>query len=108
MKEAGFIKIPNRLQIGGTIFDIEFVERTGNTNMGRTDYSATQITIAKNVDMSPASKSSMQGTFFHEVVHAMLEELGEYNLSGDERFVQSLSTMINQITQQIVKENVEM
>ena len=28
--------------------------------------------------------------------------------SGDERFVQSLSTIINQITQQIVKENVEM
>lgn len=53
MKKDGFIKIPNQLQIGGTTFEIEYVDRTGGHNMGQTDYAATKITIAKNVDMSP-------------------------------------------------------
>lgn len=99
------LKIPNQIQIGGTTFDIEFIDRTGGNNMGRTNYASTHITIAKNVDMDVASESSMQGTFFHEIVHAILEELGEYDLSSDERFVQSFSTILNQFTQQMVKEN---
>ena len=105
MKEDGFIKIPNQIQIGGTTFNVEFVDRTGGNNMGSTDYAATRITIAQNVDMSTASKSSTQGTFFHELVHAILEEIGEYKLTSNERFVQSFSTILNQVTQQLIKEN---
>ena len=105
MKKVGFMQIPKEIKIGGENFTVEFVDRTGGNSMGSTDYAATHITIAKNVDMTPTSKSSMQGTFFHELVHAMLEELGEYKLNANERFVQSFSSILNQVTQQIVEYN---
>jgi hypothetical protein len=79
MKKDGSIKIPNQLQIGGTTFDIEYVDRTGGHNMGQTDYAATKITIAKNVDMSPASESSMQGHFFMNLFMRYLKKLVSIN-----------------------------
>lgn len=105
MKKDGFIKIPSQIQIGGTTFDIEYVDRTGGTSMGNTNYTTTKLTIANNVDTSIASDSSKQATFFHELVHAILGELGEYELNDNERFVQSFSTILNHVTQQLINEN---
>ena len=42
------------------------------------------------------SKSKIEQTFFHELVHAILDELGELDLSKNERFVDSFSTLLHQ------------
>lgn len=64
-----------------------------------------RLLLPKTLICPPASESSMQGTFFHELVHAILEEIGEYKLTGNERFVQSFSTILNHVTQQLIDEN---
>lgn len=58
-----------------------YSERTGTINL---------------VSPGPISKSKVEQTFFHELVHAILDELGELKLSKSERFVDSFSALLHQ------------
>lgn len=42
------------------------------------------------------SQERSEQAFFHELVHAILDEMGEVKLSKNERFVDSFSTLLHQ------------
>lgn len=100
------MKKPNKIQVGGTWYEICYPERIEGKLMGTTNYATTQINLAKFVDMDSVSEESVDSTFFHELMHCILGEMGN-ELNNDEAFVQTVSTFFNQITKQLIDANRE-
>lgn len=42
------------------------------------------------------SQDTLDQTFYHEVVHAILDTIGEHELSANEKFVQQFSVLLHQ------------
>lgn len=98
------MKIPSRIQVGGTWYDILLPDRIEGKLMGTTNYVTTAISLAKFVDMDEVSGESRDSTFFHEIMHCILGEMC-HDLNNNEEFVQTVSTFVNQITKQLIEAN---
>lgn len=98
------MKIPSRIQVGGTWYDVAYPDRIEGKLMGTTNYATTAISLAKFVDIDEVSEESRDSTFFHELVHCILGEMG-HDLNGNEEFVQTVSTFVNQICKQMIEAN---
>ena len=98
------MKIPSKIQIGGTYYDVRYPDRLGGELMGETNYANTSISLAKFVDMTEVSEESKDSTFFHEITHCILGEMG-HELNKNEEFVQTVSTFVNQICKQMIEAN---
>ena len=98
------MKIPSKIQVGGTWYDIIYPDRIEGTLMGITNYATTTIQLAKFVDMDEVSEESRDSTYFHELVHCILGEMG-HDLNNNEEFVQTVSTFVNQICKQMIEAN---
>lgn len=72
--------------------------------MGRTIYPSTNIELAKYVELIEVSDESKDSTFCHEIVHAILGEMG-HELNDNEKFVQTISTFFNQVIHQLIEVN---
>lgn len=77
------MKIPSKIQVGGTWYDIVHPDRIEGKLMGTTNYATTAISLAKFVDMDEVSDESRESTFFHELTHCMLGEMC-HDLNGNE------------------------
>ena len=100
------MEIPSKIQVGGTWYDITHPERIEGKLMGMTNYATTTISLAQFVDMDKVSNESKESTYFHELVHCILGEMG-HGLNNNEEFVQTVSTFVNQITKQLIQANIE-
>ena len=98
------MKIPSKIQVGGTWYDISYPDRIEGKLMGTTNYATTIISLAKFVDMDEVSEESRDSTYFHELVHCILGEMC-HDLNNNEEFVQTVSTFINQICKQMIEAN---
>ena len=98
------MKIPSKIQVGGTWYDIIYQDRIEGKLMGITNYATTTIQLAKFVDMDEVSEESRDSTYFHELVHCILGEMG-HDLNNNEEFVQTVSTFVNQICKQMIEAN---
>lgn len=103
-------KIPAFLCIGGQDLWVKEVLRCNDNNLGRCNLAAGEIQIAQTFNSNgdyEVSNSSKQNTFCHEIVHAILDTMGENELSGNEKFVCCFSGYLTEVVQQIVRENVQ-
>lgn len=98
------MKIPEKIKIGGTEYSVEKVPGIPDRLMGDCNYAATTIRLAETIDSITTSSESMRSTFFHELTHAILAEMGS-ELNSNEEFVQTMSTFINQICIQLINYN---
>jgi hypothetical protein len=86
--------------LGATKWKVKEVdELISHTDLGECNIAITQITISKNWKGEKVSKECKETTVYHEALHAMLDTLGYYKLSHDEKFVQSLSVLMQQFEQ---------
>lgn len=101
--------IPATLHIGGQQIDVKEVERCNNNVLGRCNLAGGIIEIARifnsDGDIS-VSESSKQNTFVHEVLHAILDTMGETELNNNEKFVCGCAGYLTEAIQQIVEDNV--
>ena len=67
-----------------------------NTCLGIVHNPIGLIQLAKIYKGKEIPKDSMEQTLYHEVVHAILDELGYSKLSRDETFVQGFSLLLHQ------------
>jgi Zn-dependent peptidase ImmA (M78 family) len=74
------------------------VERRSNDscNLGTCFSPLCLIRIQTIFDGKSIPEESQEQTLFHEVVHAILDDIGERDLSSNERFVQSFSLLMRQ------------
>jgi hypothetical protein len=66
------MQIPEKIKIGGLIYDIEMTKYigAGENCDGEIDFSELKIKIR------PTARRNTERTFLHEVVHALLSNLG--------------------------------
>lgn len=54
------------------------------------------ITIQTKFDGKDIPEDSIEQTFFHELVHCILDDIGEPGKSQNEQFVQAFSVLLHQ------------
>ena len=80
--------IPEIFNVGGQPYEVHKVERCDNNAVGISSYCGGFIEIANIYN-----KDDIQGegnkvnTFFHELIHVILDNMGEKELSANEKFV---------------------
>ena len=84
------MNLPRKLKVGDKWYSIEVVEAMREKGyMGRVYYPDKKIKIGtvSNKTGRKYRKEEMHDTFWHELVHAILADMGEHRLNDNERFV---------------------
>ena len=97
--------IPNTIKIGGQDISVVNEERLDNDILGDICIAEGVLRIANNFNHIKQCQSSKITTFIHEVVHGILDTMGETELSGNERFVCAFSSLLVNPIEDIVKAN---
>lgn len=88
--------IPNKITIGGQDIDIVLEERLEEGLLGECCLSEGVIRIADKFGTRASSPSSKVNTFWHETVHAILDTMGEGELSHNEKFVSCFAGFLSE------------
>ena len=99
------MKIPNKIRIGGQDIVIEMPEHLPDNKLGDICVVGGKIRIAKKFSDNEQSETSMINTFIHEVVHGVLDIMGENKLSSDEKFVSPFASLMVDVIEETVKVN---
>jgi hypothetical protein len=90
-----YVLIPTQVKVGSMIYQVSIKSGLWNENdvvIGKIHYGLQQIEIDE--DLSDQKKMN---TFFHELIHALLYEMGEIGLNENERFVTRMGNMLAQV-----------
>ena len=101
------MKIPNKIRIGGQDINISIKEHLVDEKLGTMCLASGELEIAEKFYDSKQSESSKINTFIHEVVHGVLNTMGENTLSIDENFVTTFALLLVDVIEEIVKANKE-
>jgi hypothetical protein len=85
---------PRRMRVGKKMYSVEVVEALIEKNcVGRTHYAERNIKIATKHPHSGRylAGAEVRDTFWHELTHAVLEDMGRHHLNRDEAFVTEFS-----------------
>lgn len=96
--------IPDHIQVGGQDVVVEFVETIEGGSLGESMSSSGYIKIANNAKGYTQTDTSKLNTFVHECVHLILDTMGESEMSGNERFVNSFAGYATEILRSIIKQ----
>ena len=99
--------IPNKIRIGGQDISVVNEERLDENELGAICLAKGVLKIADNFTNSKQCESSKINTFIHEVVHGVLDTMGEFELSKNEKFVCTFSSFLVDTIEEIVKANNE-
>jgi len=92
-------KIPKSFMLGAMKFKVEIKDKVKLDKeivAGSSDPFDCTILIAKTVAGLKCSKDFQRQTFYHELVHQILNSLGELELSSREKLVQRFSLLLDQ------------
>ena len=83
-----YTKIPSKYEVGGQEIEVRVVERCEGNAFGLCFLGAGYIEIADKVNKGDLqSATSKINTFYHELTHAILDTMGDKELSNNEKFV---------------------
>lgn len=88
--------VPIKFSLGGLSFNVELVDNIDDKGLGRTLNCMGKIKLAHKFFGTNMPEDSIERTFYHELVHAILVELGESSLSERENFIDSFSALLYQ------------
>lgn len=99
--------IPDKIRIGGQDIRIIKEERLDDNRLGTICMAEGVIRIADNFSNLKQCESSKINTFIHEIVHGILDTMGESELSGNEKFVSTFSSLLIDPIEEIINTNNE-
>ena len=91
--------LPSRIRVGAKQYSIDIVETMlRKRSMARIYYDHSKIEIGQfsNVTGKQFDDDKVQENFWHEVTHAILHDMGENRLNGNEKFVVEFSKRLSQ------------
>lgn len=97
--------IPDKIRIGGQDIRVVKEERLDDNKLGTICVAEGVLRIADNFNNLKQCESSKINTFVHEIVHGILDTMGESELSGNEKFVCTFSSLLIDTIEEIVKAN---
>ena len=86
----------SEFKLGSKKYSVEYVDNIDDSGLGRCISPIGLIKIAKTFFGKDIPKDAQEQTTYHEIVHAILNELGQDKLSDDENFVQSFALLLHQ------------
>jgi hypothetical protein len=90
------VDIPRKIKVGEKWYSIEVVEAMQEHGMlGEVNYPAQKIKVSTTHNKRKLAKDDVQDTFWHELIHAILYDMGRYKLTKDEVFVTGLSSRLH-------------
>lgn len=101
------MKLPKKIQVAGTDIDVLIVDDIEGGLMGESLLYSSTIKIARKAKGYPQSDSTMLNTFVHECVHMILDSMGDTELSGNEKFVNTFAGFTTEIIRSIMRESNE-
>ena len=101
------MKLPKKIQVGGTDIDVLMVSDIEGGLMGESLLCSGTIKIARSAKGYLQSDSTMLNTFIHECIHMILDSMGETELSGNEKFVNTFAGFTTEIVRFIMRESNE-
>ena len=99
------MKIPSKIRIGGQDIEVCVVDRIEGEKLGQICVAEGKMLIADSFSTNKQSDTSKVNTFVHEVVHGILDTMGETELSGNEKFVSTFSSFMVDVVEEIIKTN---
>lgn len=88
--------IPISFMLGGSKISTEFVKNEIGTTFGQINRTTGKISLATSFGGEECSSDSMELTFYHELVHGILDTMGKQSLSSDEEFVEGFANLLHQ------------
>lgn len=85
-----------KFTLGAREYNIEYIDSIDDTGLGRCYHATGIIKLSKKWQGFNLPEDSIEQTFYHELTHAILSEMGEEELSSNERFVQGFSMLLHQ------------
>ena len=87
--------IPKSLHVGGQELEVRLVERCKDNELGTCCVAQGFIEIARKYNREAIVVPSVQfNSFLHELTHAILDTMGENELSANEKFVNTFSSFL--------------
>lgn len=91
------IKIPKTFNVGGQLITVsEPQQLDDNTLLGECSLSQGYLRIADTARGKCVTAESKRNTFFHKLTHLILDTMGEDELSGNEKFVNTFSSFLTE------------
>lgn len=92
------LHLPKKIKVGSNWYSVDIVESMQNkSEMGRVHYDTRKIELARRTHHGvPLRLSAIQETYWHELVHAILESMGEHELNDRESFVERFAYLLAQ------------
>ena len=92
------MQIPKRFRLLGQVVEVRFDERLIYThdNRGEVRIRENVIVLQSDGPQYPILESQSEQTFLHELVHVILDRMGETELSANEKFVDMFAGMLHQ------------
>ena len=98
-------KIPQQFNVGGQSIAVsETAQMDDNTLLGECSIVQGYLLIARTSRGKDVTAECRLNTFFHELTHLILDTMGEDELSGNEKFVNTFSSFL---TEAIVSSKIE-
>jgi len=91
---VAFMNIPSRVKVGGLVWTVKIDQNLGDSENAWGLCKHGQLEILLD---GQQAHGRMIKTFFHELVHVMLHETGDYDLSKNEEFVNRFSNVLTQV-----------
>jgi hypothetical protein len=91
--------IPRTLRVGAKKYSIDVVEAMlEKSRMGNINYDARKIKVGlkSNITGKPFNEVTVMETFWHELIHAILEDMERHTLNSDEKFVKGFAQRLQQ------------
>lgn len=86
--------IPKSFKLFNTTWTVKQVHKIDNDgSLGLCSHNLATISLRRNL-----KKDVKEATFYHELVHAILDTLNYHKLSNDEKFVDTFGQALHQVT----------
>ena len=93
------MKLPTKIRVGRRWYSVEVVEAMlDKRDMGRVHYHEQRIQLGRtsNITGKQFKPEQIADTFWHEVVHTILRDMGEHRLNSNEAFVTKFANRLTE------------
>lgn len=90
--------IPRRLKLLGRTITVEYDPMLDGRDgtVGEARYTSDSIALQPNTDTFRRPQTQLEQVFLHELVHYILNEMNEYDLRSNEKFVDVFAGLLHQ------------
>lgn len=92
------LEIPKTFTLGGSEYSVEFVHDTPlrENPVAQINLPTGKVYISTVYKGNKCSSDYMEASFYHELIHGILDTLGKHELSDDEGLVEGMANLLHQ------------